>query len=93
MAILSAIASRNGSSLLNILHPSAKEVSGSSSSVQISALIDSYGSPMDTAFVASNLVAEGFTTIKIKVIISPNIEHFLTSYSMYVSIVTFLRFR
>ncbi|KAH6797875.1 2-oxoglutarate decarboxylase/hydro-lyase/magnesium ion-binding protein [Perilla frutescens var. hirtella] len=67
MAILSAIASRHGSSLLNILHPSAGEVSKSSSSVQICALIDSYGSPMDTAFVASTLVAEGFTAIKIKV--------------------------
>ncbi|KAK6114749.1 hypothetical protein DH2020_007018 [Rehmannia glutinosa] len=39
----------------------------SSSAVQICALIDSYGSPMDTALIASNLVAEGFTAIKIKV--------------------------
>lgn len=83
MAILSAIASRNGSSLLNILHPLAKEVSESSSSVQISALIDSYGSPSDTAFIASNLVAEGFTTIKIKVIIPPNLKHFLIFASIH----------
>lgn len=69
MAVLSAIASRHGSSLLNVLHPSAGELSKNSSAVQICALIDSYGSPMDTAFVASTLVAEGFTAIKIKVIL------------------------
>ncbi|XP_047960192.1 protein PHYLLO, chloroplastic isoform X1 [Salvia hispanica] len=67
MAILSAIASRHGCSILDVLHPSAGELSKRSSPVQICALIDSYGSPMDTAFIASTLVAEGFTTIKIKV--------------------------
>lgn len=72
MALLSALASRHGSTLLDIIHPSRDESSKSSSAVQICALIDSYGSPMDTAFIASNLVSEGFTTIKIKVYLSPN---------------------
>ncbi|KAK4479847.1 hypothetical protein RD792_015390 [Penstemon davidsonii] len=67
MAILSAIASRHGTSLLNILRPGREELSVSSSAVQICALIDSYGSPTETALIASNLVAEGFTAIKIKV--------------------------
>ncbi|KAK6133984.1 hypothetical protein DH2020_032275 [Rehmannia glutinosa] len=69
MAVLSAIASTQGSTLLEILHPAREESSSkmSSSAVQICALIDSYGSPMDTALIASNLVAEGFTAIKIKV--------------------------
>ncbi|KAL8035297.1 hypothetical protein ABFS82_12G085600 [Erythranthe guttata] len=67
MAILSAIASTHGTTLLDIIHPQKDEISKNSSPVQICALIDSYGTPMDTAFVASNLVAEGFTAIKIKV--------------------------
>ncbi|KAL8518400.1 hypothetical protein ACS0TY_009692 [Phlomoides rotata] len=67
MAILSAIASRHDISVLDILRPSREELSKSSSAVQICALIDSYGSPEDTAFIASTLVAEGFTAIKIKV--------------------------
>ncbi|PIN25904.1 Isochorismate synthase [Handroanthus impetiginosus] len=67
MALLSAIASRHGSSVLDILHPEPEELSNKSSPVQICALIDSYGSPADTAFIASTLVGEGFTAIKIKV--------------------------
>ncbi|GFP95293.1 protein phyllo chloroplastic [Phtheirospermum japonicum] len=67
MALLSAIASRQNSTLLDIINPASEESSDKSSPVQICALIDSYGSPMETAFVASNLVAEGFTAIKIKV--------------------------
>lgn len=72
MAILSAIASRHGSTVLDILRPSSEELSKSSSAVQICALIDSYGSPEDTAFVASTLVSEGFTAIKIKVTVFAN---------------------
>lgn len=72
MAILSAIATRHGGSVLDILRPSREELPKISSAVQICALIDSYGSPKDTAFIASTLVAEGFTAIKIKVIIFDN---------------------
>ncbi|KAL2234920.1 UNVERIFIED_CONTAM: Protein PHYLLO, chloroplastic [Sesamum indicum] len=64
MAVFSAIASRHGSSLLDILHPGREE--SSTSDVQICALIDSYGSPADTAFIASTLIAEGFNALKIK---------------------------
>ncbi|KAL3654341.1 hypothetical protein CASFOL_004022 [Castilleja foliolosa] len=63
MALLSVIASRQNSTLLDIINPTSEE----SSPVQICALIDSYGSPTETAFVASKLIAEGFTAIKIKV--------------------------
>ncbi|XP_051146167.1 protein PHYLLO, chloroplastic [Andrographis paniculata] len=66
-ALLSALASKHGTSLLNILSPGKEDPSGTSNAVQICALIDSYGSPAETAFLASTLVAEGFNTIKIKV--------------------------
>ncbi|KAL2484725.1 Protein PHYLLO [Abeliophyllum distichum] len=67
MALLSAIATREGCNLLDILCPRREGLSTGPSDVQICALLDSYGSPMDTAFVASALVEEGFTAIKIKV--------------------------
>ncbi|GER31893.1 2-succinyl-5-enolpyruvyl-6-hydroxy-3-cyclohexene-1-carboxylate synthase [Striga asiatica] len=66
-ALLSAIASKQNSTLLDIISPTTEKTSEKSSAVQICALIDSYGTPMDTALVASNLVDEGFTAIKIKV--------------------------
>ncbi|KAL6529268.1 hypothetical protein OROGR_014891 [Orobanche gracilis] len=66
-ALLTAIASRQNSTLFDILDPAQEKSSEESSAVQICALIDSYGSPKDTAFLASNLVSEGFTAIKIKV--------------------------
>lgn len=69
MALLSAIAARGGCNLLDVLRPKREEFSRGPSDVPICALIDSYGSPADTAFVASALVEEGFTTIKIKVTI------------------------
>ncbi|EPS67916.1 hypothetical protein M569_06857, partial [Genlisea aurea] len=64
MAIITAVANRSGTSLLDILHPS---LPAESPSVRVCALIDSYRSPKETALIASNLVQEGFTTIKIKV--------------------------
>ncbi|KAG8366507.1 hypothetical protein BUALT_Bualt17G0087200 [Buddleja alternifolia] len=64
MAVLSALASKHGSSLFDILHQGKDEFTPT---VQICALIDSYGTPMETAYIASKLVEEGFTAIKIKV--------------------------
>ncbi|XP_073287012.1 protein PHYLLO, chloroplastic isoform X2 [Primulina huaijiensis] len=66
MALLSAISSRQGCTLLDILHP-GRESSNGPSAVEICALIDSFGTPMETAFVASKLIEEGFNAIKIKV--------------------------
>ncbi|KAM7464415.1 hypothetical protein LguiA_032536 [Lonicera macranthoides] len=70
MAILNAIAAAKGSSLLNILHPQTdneEEISGKSSNVKICALIDCNGTPAEVAYVATSLVKEGFTAIKLKV--------------------------
>ena len=70
MAILNAIAAAKGSSLLNILHPQTdneKKISGKPSNVKICALIDCNGTPVEVAYVATSLVKEGFTAIKLKV--------------------------
>ncbi|KAK9090962.1 hypothetical protein Sjap_024139 [Stephania japonica] len=78
MAILNAVAARQGCSLSNLLvHHScsthisqfsgAEERCGSSSSVHICALLDSDGSPKEVADLAVKLVKEGFTAIKLKV--------------------------
>ncbi|XP_052198857.1 protein PHYLLO, chloroplastic isoform X2 [Diospyros lotus] len=69
MAILNAIAAKEDSSFLNILrHETAREESSErSSSVQISALVDSIGTPTDVAEIAATLVGEGFDTLKLKV--------------------------
>ncbi|KAK9276554.1 hypothetical protein L1049_006088 [Liquidambar formosana] len=70
MAVLNSIAARQGSSLLNILHPrkdTENEIYERLSRVQICALIDSNGTPMEVAHVATTLVEEGFTAIKLKV--------------------------
>lgn len=69
MAILNAIAAQEGSSLLNILHPYKveEEISERSKRVQICALLDSNGSPLEVAYLAKTLVEEGFTAIKLKV--------------------------
>ncbi|CAL5419038.1 unnamed protein product [Camellia sinensis] len=61
MAILNAIAAREGSSLLNILHretATQEELSERSSTVQICALLDSNGTPKDVADIAAALVGE-----------------------------------
>ncbi|XP_039036473.1 protein PHYLLO, chloroplastic-like [Hibiscus syriacus] len=70
MAILNAIAMSQGSSLLNILHPLRErneEKSEKSLSVRICALLDSSGTPEEVGCIATDLVKEGFTAIKIKV--------------------------
>lgn len=69
MAILNALAVRHNFSLLNILQQqTAKdEIYERSSSVKICALIDSNGSSAEVAYIASSLVEEGFTAIKLKV--------------------------
>ncbi|CAL5421440.1 unnamed protein product [Camellia sinensis] len=75
MAILNAIAAREGSSLLNILHretATQEELSERSSTVQICALLDSNGTPKDVADIAAALVGEGFTAIKLKVARRPD---------------------
>ncbi|KAK9162430.1 hypothetical protein Syun_003332 [Stephania yunnanensis] len=78
MAILNAVAARQGCSLSNLLihHPCSTHISQfleaeercrSSSSIHICALLDSDGSPKEVADLAVKLVKEGFTAIKLKV--------------------------
>ncbi|ESR51059.1 hypothetical protein CICLE_v100304921mg, partial [Citrus x clementina] len=70
MAILNAIAVKHGSSFLNILYPLTEideEISKRSTSIKICALIDSNKSPVEVASIATTLVEEGFTAIKLKV--------------------------
>ncbi|KAJ4846899.1 hypothetical protein Tsubulata_026226 [Turnera subulata] len=69
MAILSVLAARQGSSLLNLLQQQSgkRETYSRSSSVHICALIDSDGTPSEVADIAASLVQEGFNTIKLKV--------------------------
>ncbi|XP_061990446.1 protein PHYLLO, chloroplastic isoform X1 [Rosa rugosa] len=68
MAILNAIANRQGSNLLGILHPQiVGDIFKSSSTVQICALVDSSGTPTQVADAIATLVEEGFTAVKIKV--------------------------
>ncbi|KAL4281360.1 hypothetical protein GQ457_03G011440 [Hibiscus cannabinus] len=70
MSILNAIAVSQGSSLLNILHPLRErneEKPEKLLSVHICALLDSSGTPEEVGHIATNLVEEGFTAIKIKV--------------------------
>lgn len=69
MAILNAIATRQGSNLLGILlGQKGGDVSQSSSTVQICALVDSNGTPTEVADSIATLVEEGFTAVKIKVL-------------------------
>ncbi|XP_043715830.1 protein PHYLLO, chloroplastic isoform X2 [Telopea speciosissima] len=78
MAVLNALAERQGSSLSSLLlgceissqeSASVKEdeTMERMSRVQICALIDSDGTPKDVASIAAKLFEEGFTTIKLKV--------------------------
>lgn len=70
MAMLCAIAARHGCSFLNILHPLSEtdgEISKRSSNVKICALLDSNGTPAEVATIATALVEEGFSAIKLKV--------------------------
>lgn len=69
MTILNAIAAAQGSSMLNVLQPSApkEENAAKSLNVKICALIDSDGTPEEVAYLAATLVEEGFPAIKLKV--------------------------
>nr|XP_011462964.1 PREDICTED: protein PHYLLO, chloroplastic isoform X1 [Fragaria vesca subsp. vesca] len=68
MAILNAIATRQGFNLLGILlGQKGGDVSQSSSTVQICALVDSNRTPTEVADSIATLVEEGFTAVKIKV--------------------------
>ncbi|XP_065045713.1 protein PHYLLO, chloroplastic-like isoform X3 [Musa acuminata AAA Group] len=75
MAILNAIAARQGSGFLDVISgymSSSREtqlVAGvnGSKQIQICALVDHSGTPKEIADVVSQLVDEGFSTIKLKV--------------------------
>ncbi|XP_048134973.1 protein PHYLLO, chloroplastic isoform X3 [Rhodamnia argentea] len=69
MAMLNAIAGKQDSNLSSILscHRNRDVVSEKSQGVRICALLDPHGTPEEVAQVASMLVQEGFTAIKLKV--------------------------
>ncbi|KDP31426.1 hypothetical protein JCGZ_11802 [Jatropha curcas] len=68
MAILNAIAERQGSSLLNMIQPQREEEkTNEKSRVKICGLIDSNGTPAEVAHIAYSLVEEGFSALKLKV--------------------------
>ncbi|XP_071926454.1 protein PHYLLO, chloroplastic isoform X3 [Coffea arabica] len=67
MAVLNAVAAKEGSSMLNILFPKTVDLPKKFLNVHICALIDSVGSPLDTAYIATSLVKEGFIAVKMKV--------------------------
>ncbi|KAK2976386.1 hypothetical protein RJ640_008096 [Escallonia rubra] len=68
MAILNALAAAHDSSLLDLLHARTSNEEGvSERNVKICALLDSKGTPAEVAYIASGLVDEGFTAIKLKV--------------------------
>ncbi|XP_010551342.1 PREDICTED: protein PHYLLO, chloroplastic isoform X2 [Tarenaya hassleriana] len=68
MALLNVLVLSRGSKFLGTPH-SQKEENGSAGphSVRICALLDSEGTPSEVAYIASKLVEEGFTAIKLKV--------------------------
>lgn len=76
MAILNLFASQRKCGLSEILtgsNPFLRDQSlveynqNSSTRIQICALLDSYGTPMEVALAVAKLVDEGFTTVKLKV--------------------------
>lgn len=84
MTILNALAARAGSSLLELVtgcrgttqdSRSLTETMKGSGRIQISALVDCNGTPKQVAHVVSQLVDEGFSTIKLKVIIITQIVY------------------
>lgn len=70
MAILNAIAARQGSNLLSIFNSwkDERDISKGLSKVKICALVDSNGTPLEVAAAVASLVEEGFVAIKLKVI-------------------------
>ena len=78
MAILNLLASQRKCTLSDILtgsNPLLRDQSlveynpNSSIRIQICALLDSNGTPMEVALAVAKLVDEGFTTVKLKVIL------------------------
>jgi isochorismate synthase / 2-succinyl-5-enolpyruvyl-6-hydroxy-3-cyclohexene-1-carboxylate synthase / 2-succinyl-6-hydroxy-2,4-cyclohexadiene-1-carboxylate synthase / o-succinylbenzoate synthase len=78
MAILNLLASQRKCSLFKVLSGCdlfcrdenvVEYNQNSSASIQICALVDCNGSPMEVALGVAKLVAEGFTTFKLKVTI------------------------
>uniref|UniRef100_A0A0D9VHL4 Mandelate racemase/muconate lactonizing enzyme C-terminal domain-containing protein n=1 Tax=Leersia perrieri TaxID=77586 RepID=A0A0D9VHL4_9ORYZ len=69
MAILNLLASRRTCRLYDIFTGSnvVECNQSSSASIEICALLDSSGTPMEVALAVLKLVAEGFTTVKLKV--------------------------
>ena len=80
MALLHALANKQDSTVSDVFHGYENMFSGSTSLsaskegknmgrpslVQICALVDCGGTPMEVSHVVSRLVDEGFTTIKLK---------------------------
>lgn len=78
MAILNLLASQRKCRLSEILtgsNPLLKDQSlveynqNSSAGIRICALLDSDGTPMEVALAVTKLVDEGFTTVKLKVVL------------------------
>lgn len=68
MAILNALAARQGFDLLSLLHVQKDEaITNVSSKVKICGLVDSNGTPSEVVDIVSKLVEEGFAAIKLKV--------------------------
>ncbi|XP_062111267.1 protein PHYLLO, chloroplastic isoform X2 [Humulus lupulus] len=68
MAILNALAARQGLDLLSLLHAQKVEaIPKGSSNVKICGLVDSSGTPTEVANIVAKLVEEGFGAIKLKV--------------------------
>lgn len=68
MAILNALAARQGLDLLNLLHVQKDDpIPKASSKVKICGLVDSNGKPTEVADTVAKLVEEGFSAIKLKV--------------------------
>lgn len=71
MAIINLLASKWKCSLSEVLAGSNPLVRDhkSSESIEICALVDCHGTPTEVALAVAKLVAEGFTTVKLKVTI------------------------
>ena len=70
MATLNAIAARQKCSLLDVLWPQPHQdnvIHQQPQSIDICALVDSEGSPLEVANTVAALVKEGFRAVKVKV--------------------------
>lgn len=75
MAILNALAAQRKSNLSDLLLGINNRLelregnSKNEKSIEICALVDCEGTPFEVAYVVSKLVEEGFSTVKLKVLI------------------------